>query len=434
MSGRYVAQKVDLIISYWILSPLYKIVSYLLSLVGLKPYMPPPVIEDPSLSASGDGTDTVGYGDQSHQRQQNQNEEDLHDNAIRVERRTFARAFPTGSSILTQLLKPTELQEATYKDLVLIYRKSVPDIPTFGEFDIITKVDPEILKRNINIKYFTNIPLADLECVMPEKRIFVPPNVFVNLAVTAVMGVMAVVSMLMTDKLSWGVVGSAVTLLGTRAMALWTSINVQKTSIERAMQNLLYDRCQASQSAVIMMLIQEMAKQRSRELFIAYCVLLDALLKGEKNKGSDTGADTSSLSNGQLSPLDLDVKCENLLKHEFGLAIDFTHEDAVDKLLEWGLVEEIKTKTNDGGGEESYLKAVPLHTALKLLNDIWDKSYDGEMPGSNGNGDGGMVEEVIAVATGDDNSGGNKTRLLSQRSIGNGVAKIGSLFKRKNKK
>ena len=34
--------------------------------------------------------------------------------------------------------------------------------------------------RNIHIKHFKKIPLADLEMVMPEKHIYVPPSVLLQ--------------------------------------------------------------------------------------------------------------------------------------------------------------------------------------------------------------------------------------------------------------
>ena len=52
------------------------------------------------------------------------------------------------------------------------------------------------LARNMHIKQFKSIPLADLELVLPEKKIFVPPTVLLQLAVTAVLGTVAVLSTL----------------------------------------------------------------------------------------------------------------------------------------------------------------------------------------------------------------------------------------------
>lgn len=37
-----------------------------------------------------------------------------------------------------------------------------------------------VLGRNLHIKHFRGIPLADLEMVLPEKHIFVPPSVFIQ--------------------------------------------------------------------------------------------------------------------------------------------------------------------------------------------------------------------------------------------------------------
>jgi hypothetical protein len=41
-----------------------------------------------------------------------------HPRSIDIERRTFARVFPDGMSVMRQLLKPVALQEACFQDLV----------------------------------------------------------------------------------------------------------------------------------------------------------------------------------------------------------------------------------------------------------------------------------------------------------------------------
>ena len=50
------------------------------------------------------------------------------------------------------------------------------------------------LQRNIELKQFRGIPIADLELVMPEKKVFVPPKVFVEMAVTLIGGLVAMMA------------------------------------------------------------------------------------------------------------------------------------------------------------------------------------------------------------------------------------------------
>lgn len=346
MSGRYISQKVELLIQFWLLGPLWKGIMSVCCALGVKSLKnapPPPMMESaPSIDrrvSVGATLDII------------QN----HKHAISVERKTFARAFPYGLTVFKQLFKPITLQEACFKDIIVVYRKAISPQNAPGQFDLLTpgKNHPSFLNRNIHIKQFVDIPLADLEMVMPEKKIFVPPSVFVNLAVTALMGLLAVVSVLRSSwredgKGSLSVLFSALTLFGTRAMTLYTTINVQKTTIEKTMQRLLYDRCVASQGAVLNLVTEEMAMQRCRELFVAYCILLTSAKQ-------------------PLSISALDDRCEGFLSRQFGLKLDFTCDEALAKLKEWGLVH----------GADEALTAVPLEEALKKLDRVWDNWYNG---------------------------------------------------------
>lgn len=136
-----------------------------------------------------------------------------------------------------------------------------------------------------------------------------------------------------------------ITMLGSRALQLYTTSNVQRAYIERAMQNLIYERTMASQGAVMTTLIDEMARQRTRELLVAYCILATA--------------------GKALTPAELDSRCEQFLSTQFGLSLDFTTEDALPALQEWGMVE----------AEGGKVVALPLQQALLSLDNAWDKLY-----------------------------------------------------------
>ena len=137
-----------------------------------------------------------------------------------------------------------------------------------------------------------------------------------------------------------------VTMLGSRALQLYTTSNVQRAYIERAMQNLIYERTMASQGAVMTTLIDEMARQRTRELLVAYCILASA--------------------GKALTSAELDARCESFLSTQFGISLDFTTEDALPALQEWGMIE-----SSEGGT----VVALPLQQALLSLDNAWDKLY-----------------------------------------------------------
>ena len=60
-----------------------------------------------------------------------------------------------------------------------------------------------IAARNIHLKRFQSIPLADLELVLPEKTVFVPPTTLLQLIVTAILGLVAVWTAF-TQVSDWG--------------------------------------------------------------------------------------------------------------------------------------------------------------------------------------------------------------------------------------
>lgn len=139
-------------------------------------------------------------------------------------------------------------------------------------------------------------------------------------------------------------------MLATRASQSYATAQAQRTAIERAMQKLLYDRTMASQAAVITSLTEEMARQQTRELLVCYCVLASAM--------------------SCVTPDELDTRCEAMLANQFGLKVDFTCEEALPTLLEWGLA--VRDPAAVGGA----VSAVPVAEALAKVDAKWDSLYD----------------------------------------------------------
>lgn len=50
----------------------------------------------------------------------------------------------------------------------------------------------DIAQRNIVVKSFSNIPLADLEMIFPEKKVYIKPFVLIQLIVTVVLAAITV--------------------------------------------------------------------------------------------------------------------------------------------------------------------------------------------------------------------------------------------------
>ena len=51
-------------------------------------------------------------------------------------------------------------------------------------------------QRNIVLKSFSDIPMADMEMIFPEKKVYIKPFVLIQLVVTVVLAVITVVTSL----------------------------------------------------------------------------------------------------------------------------------------------------------------------------------------------------------------------------------------------
>ncbi|EFN53569.1 hypothetical protein CHLNCDRAFT_136731 [Chlorella variabilis] len=343
MQGSYFMLKVNLLISMWLLQPIYSLFVALMSKLGVKRFVP----EAPKGLAS-----TVDEDPAAKAAMEEAARAEMHPASTSIERRTFARVFPDGMSVLKKFAKKVKLQEACFRDVVILYRQAVSDKgPAATEVDVIKEADPKFMQRNIQLRQFRGIPMADLEMIMPEKKIFVPPKVFVEMAVTLVGGVVAMIAALgragKDDVMDLRAVYTAVSLLGGRAAQVYTSAMTQKLAIEHAMGKMLYERTVGSGEAVLTSLVDSVCRQRVREIMVCYCVLLN--------------------SQTPLTAEELDDACERFLATQFGCKIDFCCEEALPAILKWGLVWEEGL---------NLLIAVPLPEALKKLDEVWDAIHD----------------------------------------------------------
>lgn len=343
MQGSYFQLKVNLLISMWILQPLYRLFVALMHALKIKHFLP----DAPKGLAATAELDPAALAAQEAAQGQKR-----HSASTSIERRTFARVFPDGTSVAKQLFKKVRLQEACFKDVVVLYRAAVPDKPApASEVDIINEANPQFMQRNIEIKQFRGIPMADLEMVMPEKKVFVPPQVFVQMAVALIGGLVGLVTALRRgedDKMpDMRAAYTGISLLAGRAAQVYTSAQAQKVLIEHTMGKLLYERTVGSGSTVLNSLVDSVCRQRMREIFVCYCVLLT--------------------SKQPLSAEELDEGCEGLLSRRFGCKIDFGCEEALPALLKWELASE---------GSGGLLSAVPLPEALQKLDAVFDSIYD----------------------------------------------------------
>lgn len=335
LEGRYISQKIELLIAFLIIQPCIRGILWVLSALKIKNSIAQEVPSSYIVSSS----DLQCHEDERVVKVENQD----HDASICIERYTFDRVFSNPKSILKNFFKTVQLQEACWKDVVVVYRKTV-STEAAGEFDIKSTISPEIKKRNIILKRFRSIPIADMELVFPEMNIKLPPSVLVNIAV-ALIGVLIALITALKGGLSWAAGWTTITMLGTRLGQVYNTAVTQKVAIEKSVQRLLQERTVASQGAALSSIIRDIQNQQIRQVLIAYFVLLAK----------------------PTTPEDLDYHCEKILQQKFNLSVDFTCEEALPLLIKWGMV----TTIDESSG---LLQAVSLSQCIGILEGIWLES------------------------------------------------------------
>jgi len=278
-----------------------------------------------------------------------------HKYAKTVERKTLARQCPTLLTLLKAFPNSMELEEPTFKDIVVLYRRAMPPrVPPKASNKAPSKGKEERMQgilnyRNIYLKIFGETAMADMEVVFPEKKVGIKPFQYVNLVITVLTALITGVLTLWKagDKINMNIVWTAASLILTRLFTVYSSAQTQKQTMQQQMSAMLYDKMQDSQEGVVSSIMEEMADQQVKQMLLAYTILL--LKEGRP-----------------LLVEDLDEACEDMLVKDFSHKIDFSVEDALPRLKRWRLVAE------DSHGK---LVAMPLDEANKTLAAAWAQAY-----------------------------------------------------------
>ena len=314
--GMFIAQKIDMLLEMLLMEPL-------LTLIG----KPKPVIADineglPRRSAAVREDGTM--------------EEERHD-TMTIERRTLRRLLPTPFAVLRHLLSTHELQEPTFKEVVILYRMAKPKDdckPGPGG------AGPLVLKS------FHDIPMADMEMIFPEINIQVR---FRDMLINVSLAVVALGTFLWTliSGVEWTKeIITLISVLGGKVAQSATALMAAQTRYAGAMAKEIQQKSDNSQVGMLMHLMESMEDQECKEMILSYCVL--------------------SANGKSMTLKEIDTKCETLLHKRFGLSVDFDVEGAIVKLLREGLVEQ---------RAGVLYTATPLRKALQLLDTKWDNLF-----------------------------------------------------------
>ncbi|KAM0856783.1 hypothetical protein ACQ4PT_048857 [Festuca glaucescens] len=225
---------------------------------------------------------------------------------------------------LRNLVGKVTIQEPTFEEVIVLYRKKSPK----GQDD-----------RAIHVKHFKNIPMADMELVLPEKKNpSLTPMDWVQFIVSVVIGLVTLVGSLeMPNKADFWVVTAILSALAGYCAKIYFSFQQNMATYQNLITQSMYDKQLDSGKGTLLHLCDDVIQQEVKEVIISYYILME---------------------NGKATVDDLDLQCEELIQEEFGLQCNFEVMDALQKLERFGIV------TRDSIGR---IYCVPLKRSNEII-------------------------------------------------------------------
>lgn len=297
-TDRFISEKINLFINYTILQPLGKVFKK-------------------SVEGEPEAQETVHH--------------EVLDLAKRV---TLKQLLPDWRSVLQKFLTPFEIMEPTFDDVVVLYRKAKSTLLSSTEPTSENRIQA---KRNITIKAFNSVPLADLEVIFPEKDVSLSNLTLVTLWVTLVAALITAGMTLWQTDIDRGVVTSALVLLLGKLFQGYTSMQREKSTMMTNISDMLYDKTKDSQDGAVFSLLDDMADQQMK----IHCMVYVLLLMNE---------------NRSLKIEQLEHRCVEFFEENFCLRVEFSIREKIKDLLESGLIKQDQQ-------DEEILTAIPLEEA-----------------------------------------------------------------------
>ncbi|KAK1391903.1 Disease resistance protein [Heracleum sosnowskyi] len=204
---------------------------------------------------------------------------------------------------LSNLVNKITIQEPTFDKIIVVYRPASTQSKT---------------ERGIYVKHFKQIPMADMEIVLPEKKNpSLTPMDWVSFLGSAIVGLVAVVGSLEMPKADlWVIFAILSTVIGYCAK-IYLTFQANMTAYQNLITKSMYDKQLDSGRGTLLHLCDDVVQQEVKEVIISYFILMEQ---------------------GKATLEDLDMRCEGLIKEEFGVSCNFDVDDAVIKLEKLGIV------------------------------------------------------------------------------------------------
>ncbi|CAI0555808.1 unnamed protein product [Linum tenue] len=256
-------------------------------------------------------------------------EDDLFVERIRIEKMPLS---------FSNLFGKVTIQEPTFDRIIVVYRRE-------------SSSDKKETERNMYVKHFKGIPMADMEIVLPEKKNpGLTPMDWVKFLVSALIGLATVVGSLSVKKVDIRVIFAILTSVGGYCVKTYFTFQSNLVSYQSLITQSVYDKQLDSGRGTLLHLCDEVIQQEVKEVIISFFILIEQ---------------------GEATRQELDGRCEDLLKAEFGENCNFDVDDALQKL------EKLKIISKDDNGKYRCV-------GLREANDII----------------GTTTEEVVLKATG----------------------------------
>ncbi|KAI3714429.1 hypothetical protein L1987_73031 [Smallanthus sonchifolius] len=221
-------------------------------------------------------------------------QDDLYVERIRIEKMELS---------LQNLASKITIQEPTFDRIIVVYRLAG------------TKTKKE---RGIYVKHLKQIPMADMEIVLPEKKNpSLTPMDWVKFLTTAAFGLAAATGSIETPQADfWVIIAVVSTVVGYCAKVYFT-FQANMETYQNLITQFMYDKQLDSGKGTLLHLCDDVIQQEVKEVIISFFILMEQ---------------------GKATLEELDQKCEELLKEEFDERCNFDVDDAVNKLEKLGII------------------------------------------------------------------------------------------------
>lgn len=212
-------------------------------------------------------------------------------------------------------------------------------------------VSDQIKPEFVYVKLFKNIPRADLEMVFPNTKIKFRLFDKIKLGVTASGGLgMGVAATLSKIAVATNPIALAGALAGLGGIAVRQGVNFanQRNKYMVKMAQNLYSHALADNRGVMTLLAERAAEEDIKEEILLYSLLAKERVLRDHLYSADQAI-------------------ERYLAKTFGIETNFDVEDALERLMHDGLVEE----TADG-----HFRALPPAEAAARIDMLWDSYLD----------------------------------------------------------